>query len=208
VTRGNDSGRKAPSALATDSLEQALSADAFLREAGDADAAGLEALSASLGELPPEAAGRARLLSGAVLADRFARFAQGVAELLDVSVDKAKQILELVDKPETFSQELPNVSFCWVEGGPSVQDAVRGFVRVQAGTEFPQHEHFGPERVLILQGSYVDSVTGEVFRPGDIATMSAGSSHGFQVPAGGPDLLKLAVVTNGLRAGDKRYEPR
>ena len=124
-----------------------------------------------------------------------------------LSVTSGK-ILTKVDDPKNFSLELPGISFCWVEGGPSVQDAVRGFVRVESGVAFPEHEHFGEENVLVLQGSYTDSVTGEVFRPGDIATMSAGSSHGFVVPANGPDLLKLSVVRKGLRAGDKRYEPR
>ncbi len=190
--------------------------DAFLRDAegveGGAEGGAEEALvgvtETLLGEVQPEPTLRERLLAAAIPADRFARFASAVAQLLQVSVDKAKDILARVDDPSQFNVELPGVSFCWVEGGPALANAVRGFVRVQHGVVFPEHEHFGDETVLILQGSYVDSVTGEVFRPGDSARMSPGSSHGFRVPEGGPDLLQLAVVHKGLRAGDKRYEPR
>ena len=60
----------------------------------------------------------------------------------------------------------------------------------------------------MLQGSFVDEARGLTFVPGDIDTMPAGSSHGFHVPEGGPDLLKLSVTQLGIRALGHTYLPR
>ncbi len=195
--------------------------DAFLREAAEllpatgADGSHSNAalqlltqLSEALPQEQPSEALRARLLTSAAQPGRLARFAVQVARLLDLSLERAKALLERIDDPAGWSTELPGVSFLWVDGGPSVADAVRGFVRVQAGLDFPEHEHFGEERVLIMQGAYRDGVTGKLWTAGEESVMVAGSAHGFSVPAGGPDLLKLAVIQRGLRVGPQTYTPR
>jgi hypothetical protein len=168
----------------------------------------LSVLSETLPQLSPSVELRARLLQSARSEGRLARFAGSVADMLDVSLGKAKQLLERIDDPAAWSLELPGVSFLWVEGGPAVAAAVRGFVRVSAGQEFPHHEHLGEELVLVLQGGFQDPSRGRVFRPGDTDRMPAGSSHAFRALPGGPDLVKLAVVHTGLRALGQDYLPR
>lgn len=187
--------------------------DTFLRElseleGADAPARGLERSLESLEPVAPAAQLRARLLASARPETRLLRFAEPVARLLEISVERAGELLASLHDRSAFSVELPGVSLLWVEGGPGLENAVRGFVRVEAGCAFPEHEHFGDETVLVLQGRYEDTATGQVFGPGDIARMPAGSSHAFRVPPDGPHLLKLAVVHVGLRAGDKVYGPR
>jgi putative transcriptional regulator len=194
--------------------------DAFLsevqaeldREAGvDAQlnaAAGLLHLSEALPAVVPSAGLRERILDGALTEGRLARFAGAVAELLDVGLDKAKALLERIDDPAAWSHELPGISFLWVDGGPRVAAAVRGFVRVSAGQEFPEHEHLGDEITLVLQGGFEDVERGRVFRPGEIDRMPPGTSHGFRALPGGPDLVKLAVVQTGLRALGQDFLPR
>lgn len=169
---------------------------------------GLIALCEGLNELEPPPELRARLLDDAVLPSRFSRFATQVAELLDVGLDKARELLARIDDPAAWSHELPGISFLWVEGGPRVANAVRGFVRVDAGLEFPHHEHLGDESILVLQGGFEDLERARVFRPGDVDHMSQGTSHAFRVLSGGPDLLKLAVVQGGLRALGQTFLPR
>jgi hypothetical protein len=162
-------------------------------------------------EAKPSADARARLLAGAAALrpeDRFERFTQAVSELLDVGFEQARATLARIDDADAWVPQMPGVSFLWVDGGARVQDAVRGFVRVEAGATFPEHEHFGDEIVLVMQGSFVDSVTAEVVRPAALARRSAGTSHAFRVPADGPHLLKLAVVQKGLRVGEAVYGPR
>jgi quercetin dioxygenase-like cupin family protein len=169
---------------------------------------GLLALCDGLPEIEPPASLRARVLEDAVLPSRFGRFAEQVAELLDVGLDKARELLARIDDPAAWSHELPGVSFLWVEGGPRVAQAVRGFVRVQAGLEFPHHEHLGDEVTLVMQGAFEDHDRKRVFRPGEVDHMRQGTSHGFRVVPDGPDLLKLAVVQTGLRALGQTYLPR
>lgn len=188
--------------------------DAFLRDLAGLESEATEShdalssLSATLGELLPSIGVRERLLSEAVKKDRFVRFAEATARILDVGLDKAREILNQIEDSAAWSHELPGISFLWVDGGPSVQDAVRGFVRVQAGLPFPDHEHLGDELVLLIQGSYQDTISGEIFGPGAVIPMGAGTSHAFVVTPNGPDLIKLAVVHKGLRAGELLYEPR
>jgi hypothetical protein len=168
----------------------------------------LAQLSEALEPVAPAADARARLLAGIPAKGRFERFAEATAKLLDLGIEQAKALLDRLDDASLFTDELPGISFFWCEGGPAVANAVRGFVRVKAGTAFPDHEHIGDEIVLVLQGSFVDSSRGLRFHAGDSDTMKAGTSHDYFVPEGGPDLLKLSVTQEGLRAMGHTYLPR
>jgi quercetin dioxygenase-like cupin family protein len=187
-------------------LDRDPAGDAQLQ--ADAAGIGLLHLSEALPAVAPPVSLRERILDGAHSEGRLARFAGAVAELLDVGLDKARALLDRIDDPAAWSHELPGISFLWVEGGPRVAVALRGFVRVDAGQEFPEHEHLGDEIVLVLQGGFEDVARGRVFRPGDIDRMPTGTSHGFRALPDGPDLLKLAVVQTGLRALGQDFLPR
>jgi ChrR Cupin-like domain len=184
----------------------------FLAHVAESEgAAGLEVLSTlagSLAEVAPSPALRDRLLEQAVLGGRLWRFAEPVAKMLDLGVDKARELLDRLDDESVWEHEAPGIALCWVEGGPRVREAVRGFVRVDAGLTFPEHEHLGVETVIILQGGYRDTVTGEELRPGQSSSNVKGSTHAVEVPADGPDLLKLVVIQGGVRTAHKLYEPR
>lgn len=179
--------------------------DAFLRELEPGD---LEALASSLPARALDPSVRARLLDAAQPSGRLWHFAERVAELLDLSVQRARELLDSLDDPAVWEHEGPGVALYWVEGGPRVQDAVRGFVRIDAGLSFPHHEHLGEERVLILQGAYRDTISDQRFRSGDLVRMARDTSHAVIVPSDGVDLLKLVVVFGGVRTAAKLYEPR
>jgi quercetin dioxygenase-like cupin family protein len=188
--------------------------DAFLDELADEGVGadelaglGLLRLSESLGEIAPPPSLRARILADAEPSARLGRFASTVAELLDLGIDKAKQLLERIDDPSAWVEELPGISFFWVEGGPRVAGAVRGFVRVDAGHDFPEHEHLGDEVILVLQGGFEDAARGLSFHAGDIDRMPQGTAHAFRALPG-VKLLKLSVVQTGLRALGHTYLPR
>ncbi|HKU36911.1 MAG TPA: cupin domain-containing protein [Polyangiales bacterium] len=157
-------------------------------------------------EPPPEL--RSRLLDGLSTQGRFARFAERTAQLLDISLERARALLDRLDDLTLFEPAFPGASFFWCEGGPRVANAVRGFVRVQAGTDFPEHEHIGDEIVLVLQGTFHDTTTGVTHHVGDEVLMPAGTSHAYTVPADGTDLLKLSVTREGLRAFGQSFLPR
>lgn len=189
------------------------SEDEFLKdlrelESGASGELGLLCASEAL-ELPvPPSALRARMLADIPRQGRFERFAEATAKMLDIGLDAARALLDKLDDPTVWSHELPGIAFFWVEGGPAVKQAVRGFLRVDAGLDFPDHEHLGDETTLILQGSCVDAGRGLVFRPGDVDRMPSGTSHVLHVPKDGPHLVKLAVAHNGLRALGTTFLPR
>jgi hypothetical protein len=171
---------------------------------------GLVQLTEALGldAVVPVSGARERLLAVVPAKGRFDRFAEVTAKLLDIGIERAKTVLDRLADDSVFSQELPGISFYWCEGGPAVANAVRGFVRITAGTHFPEHEHIGDEIVFVLQGSFVDPSRGLTFTAGDTDVMKAGTSHAYYVPEGGPDLLKLSVTQEGLRALGQTYLPR
>ncbi|HKP62785.1 MAG TPA: cupin domain-containing protein [Polyangiales bacterium] len=191
--------------------------DAFLQDLGEEiepheaellSGAGLLAFGDALEAIEPPPALRTRLLDELTSKGRFARFAEGTAKLLDIGLEQAKALLDRLDELSNFEPAFPGASFFWVDGGPSVANAVRGFIRVKAGTDFPEHEHIGDEIVLVLQGSFVDTTCKQAYGVGAQVLMPAGTSHEYTVPADGPDLLKLSVTQQGLRALGQTFLPR
>ena len=150
---------------------------------------------------------RTRLLATAARAPRFERFVPQVSELLDISPDGARGLLARLGDPASWTPEMPNIEFFWVEGGPAVENAVRGFLRVGAGLDFPVHGHVGPEVVLVIQGAFIEA-DGTRRTVGDIVHMGAGTEHGFYVPEDGPDLMMLSVVQEAYLLGGQRFGPR
>ena len=151
---------------------------------------------------------RSRLLEGAVLSGRFERFVGVASRMLDLNADETRQLLDRVDSKDSFAEELPGVEFFWLPGGPKTEGAVRGFVRVDRQAELPPHVHLGEEQVLVMQGTYVDSLTGERFGPGEILTGDPAADHTFHVDAAGTHLLLLVVVMGGYEVAGMTIAPR
>lgn len=157
---------------------------------------------------PAPAALKSRLLGSLRATPRFAHFEDRVAAMLQIPVERARVVLRAFDDPGVWVRELPMAEFFWVERGPALQNAVCGFVRVDRGTTFPEHEHLGHERVLMIQGALVDAVTGERFGPGDISEREAGSRHAYVAEDGGVDMVHLVVADVGYRFGEIVAGPR
>ena len=178
--------------------------DRFLAELDPADAEALARL-AKEGAAPKGL--RAKLLADATLEGRFDHHAAGVAELLNLSEERARELLDGIGLAESWhASPVPNVELYDIEGGPGTEDAITGFLRITEMAGFPPHEHLGDEAVLILQGSCEDSVSGTIFRPGDIARMAEGTSHAL-LARPGPDLVYLSVIQTGVKIGDHVFGP-
>lgn len=188
--------------------------DAFVDEVLEQDAEALEELARLTDVLEPSEPSselRDRILADATHTGRFHDHAGRLAHLLDVSVDGARDMLDGIDLAANWqSSPVPGVEVYHLDGGRAVQNAITGFIRVEAGGTFPDHEHLGEEIVLVLQGRYIDGVDGHEYGPGDEIHQQPGSRHDFQVKPG-PDLLYLAIVHDGMRiAGMELYpgDPR
>jgi hypothetical protein len=183
--------------------------DGFGRDVEDAAAVdlGLEYVATELPAVPPSADFRTRLLDAARTGERLARYAAPIAALLDIDSADAEALIARIDGPSAWFELLPGIWLLPAPAGPLAVGSLRGFVRVGAGVEFPEHSHLGDEAVMIMQGYYADGRTGEVFGPGDIPRHRVETQHSFRVFADGPDLLGLVVAHGGLRAQGQEFLP-
>lgn len=157
--------------------------------------------------IAPAVDARERLLAAVSPIGRFDRFVPAVAEMADVSESVAKGWLDEVWDGGVWERAVPGAMAWWVEGGPRVKDALRGFVRVGAGVTFGHHEHLGEELVLVLQGGARVS-DGTRLRAGDRMSTPGGDAHSFGAVAGGTDLLIFTVIHGGLDFGSFKALPR
>lgn len=163
-------------------------------------------LLADLEPVPPSPDARQRLLADTT--PRLARFASRLASLIDITVDRARDLLERALGGSGWEPlPIPGATTLWVDGGPAAANCIRGFVRLPAGTEFPPHTHLGDEQVLVLDGAILDS-SGREYLPGDVATMPSGTTHSYRARDGGTDLLIFAVVAEGLEIAGTPYRHR
>jgi anti-sigma factor ChrR (cupin superfamily) len=183
-------------------LDQCASCAAEFR--GSADA--LATLALSLPPVQPPAGLRARVLESAARANRFEKFAAETAEILDLGLEKARELLSRIDDAASWvASALPGVTLYHLTGGPRVANAVAGFVKIAPGSVFPDHTHQGDEVALVLQGSCRDS-SGRVVGRGETVRMGEGSTHAL-VALDGPDFIYLATVQNGLVMFGQEIKP-
>ena len=134
---------------------------------------------------PPASLHQRLMASVSKVPMRYAPFYGRVAELFEISEANAEAELARLADPKCWSWTgLPGVSATHVKT-PHLKVAEARLVRFAPGTHFPHHGHSGEERVLVLEGSYVDDA-GVEHGPGDLNRMPAGSQHGFVVSRDGP----------------------
>lgn len=146
--------------------------------------------------IPPPTGLKARILRS-FENPRYA-FLDRVAHLLDLSVEKAREALDSLDRPNEWEPGGDGCIIRHVQGGPRLANAVVGLVNVEGGTLFPRHRHVGEEYVLVLKGGIEEG--GRVLLPGDLVHMPADTEHEFYALEG-EDLLYVAVVFEGVDFG-------
>ena len=154
----------------------------------------------------PSDAVHARLLAS-IGGGAFERFAQRMGSLFDVSVDRARELLGLIERPASWEVAGPGLHLVHFDGGPAAAAADCGFVRLAPNTPFPLHTHAGEEVSLILAGTLKDRRSGRTYRPGDELVESQDSEH--DVVALDDEVIYAARATNGIVvAGAAARPPR
>lgn len=171
-------------------VERALAADASLATELDRY---LELVAVT-----PSADVKARLLASAG-GGRFEKFADRIATLFDVTLDRARELLGLVERPASWEHPIPGVSLIHFEGGPACAAADCGFVRIARGCKFPWHTHRGEEVSVILSGALRD-LDGRVLRAGDELVHPQGTQHELIAEAD-DDVIYVARAMNGIEVG-------
>ena len=166
----------------------------------------LTSLALSLPHSAPSVEVRERVLKSVSLTNRFEMFAAQVAELIDVGVDKARELVGLIDDAKSWmATHVPGVFSYDLPVGPRAADAVVGFVKISPGHVFPDHEHMGDEEMFIVQGSCVDD-SGTVFKRGDLIRMVPGTHHELRARPG-PDFIYLGIAHKGFVMGGQHIKP-
>jgi putative transcriptional regulator len=110
---------------------------------------------------------------------RLTWFISQVATLFDLSTEDAAALLERAERNEGWEEgPAPGVQIMTVNAGPKLPEAMTALVKLSSGAKFPMHPHFGPERVMVLEGGYRDSTGVEVWR-GEVQEMAQGTEHDF-----------------------------
>ena len=174
-------------------VERAVEADANL-------AAELDSYLDLVAVTPP-ADLKARLIASAG-GGRFERFVDRIATLLDVTVERSRELLGLIERPSSWEHPVPGVSLIHFEGGPAYAAADCGFVRIARGCKFPWHTHRGEEVSVILSGALRD-LDGRVLRAGDELVHQLGSPHELAAE-GDADVIYVARAMNGIEVGQPR----
>lgn len=144
----------------------------------------------------PDPSVMARLMAS-VGESRFERFSARLAKLYDVTVDRARELLGLLERKASWDNAMPGLGLVHFDGGPAYAAADCGFIRLAPGTSFPHHTHMGEEVSLILAGEIQDKQTGAIYRPGDEVVKPVDSDHDV-VCIGTEDAIYAARAMNGI----------
>jgi hypothetical protein len=128
-------------------------------------------------------------------------FASKMAALFDVAVDRARELLGLIERPASWEpQPVPGIKLVHFDGGPAYAAADCGYVRLEPGATFPMHKHRGEEVSLIISGSIRDTSNGRVLAPGDEYVMADGTAHEL-VCVGDEPCIFAARAAEGIEIG-------
>jgi mannose-6-phosphate isomerase-like protein (cupin superfamily) len=153
----------------------------------------------------PDADVKARLMAS-IGEGRFEKFSSRLAKLYDVTVERAREILGLMERKASWEHAMPGLGLVHFDGGPAYAAADCGFIRLAPGTSFPHHTHMGEEVSLILAGEIQDKQTGVIYRAGDEVVKPMDSEHDV-VSVGNEDAIYAARAMNGIAIAGAPVRP-
>ncbi|HEY4175342.1 MAG TPA: hypothetical protein VGM90_00850 [Kofleriaceae bacterium] len=140
----------------------------------------------------------------------YEKYSSRMASLFDVSVDRARELLSLIDRPSSWEPAIAGmdigVLLVHFDGGPAYAGADCGYVLINPGCAFPMHSHLGEEVSLILAGRLRDRATGKIYGPGDEITKTLDSEHDV-VCEGDEPVMYAARAMNGLAVNGVPQRP-
>jgi hypothetical protein len=187
-------------------VEHALETDAALAGALAEYQQTTDALGAAIQPVTPSLHVKERLMA-AVGGGRFESYSARMARLFDVTVDRARELLALIERPGSWiPQVVPGISLVHFDGGPAAAAADCGFVRLTPGTMFPPHTHLGEEAVTVLSGKIEDVTNHVICVAGDDYVQAEGTSH-YLVCVGTEDCIFASRAINGIAVMGARARP-
>lgn len=147
----------------------------------------------------PSRAVKSRLLAS-IGGGPLERFAQKLGALYDVTVERARELLGLIERPASWETEAPGIGLVHFGGGPAFAAADCGFVRLAPGAIFPFHKHLGEEVCVVLEGAVFDATNNRMIETGDEYFQATGTEHAL-INRGSVDCIFAARVMHGIEIG-------
>jgi anti-sigma factor ChrR (cupin superfamily) len=184
-------------ALDANEVDQVLRAVAADPQLADELASLEDTALALIAPVTPSGDVHARLLSS-IGAGPYEQYVAAMSRLYDVSIDRSRELLGLIDRKASWETVLPGVHLVHFDGGPAYVAADCGFVKLEPGTAFPPHKHLGEEVSLILAGRVRDRTSGRTYGPGD-EIIEAGEHEDHDVICDGDEAcIYAARAMNGI----------
>ena len=158
-------------------------------------------------EPPPSV--KSRLLAS-VGGGALDRFAQRLGALFDVTLERARELLGLIERPASWEQQVPGIALVHFDGGPAFAAADCGFIRLAPGAIFPFHRHLGDEACVVLEGAVFDPTNNRLIEAGDDYFQVTGTEHAL-INKGSVDCVFAARAMHGIEVGGapvRPYKPR
>ena len=137
---------------------------------------------------------------------RFEKFSARISTLYDVTVERARELLALIERPASWNQEAGGISLVHFDGGARYAAADCGFIRLEPGAVFPPHKHLGEEASMVLQGQVRDASSGRLLGPGDELVQAEGSEHHL-ICEGTEPCIFAARAMNGIEVAGAPVRP-
>jgi len=191
-------------------VERAVAGDAALAAELTSYQRATEAITDAIGTavqpVAPPREVKQRLLAS-VGGGRFEAFSDRMARMFEVTLDRARELLGLIERPASWvPQVVPEISFVDFVGGPATANADCGFVRLAPGAVFPPHRHLGEEVTMILSGRVHDPVNDRTIGPGEDYIRPAGTTH-YLMCIGDEDCIYASRANDGIEIGGARVHP-
>ena len=135
----------------------------------------------------------------------FEKLSARLASLFDVTVDRARELLGLIERPASWITEVPGIELVHFDGGPAFAGADCGFIRLAPGATFPPHTHLGEEVSLVITGTLQDGA-GRLYQPGDELVQTEASEH-HVTAVGGTLCIYAARASNGISVAGAPVRP-
>jgi len=187
------------------SIERAIATDGALAAELAAYQQAAGALGAAISPVTPSATVEQRLMAS-IGGGRFEGFSARMATLFDVTRDRARELLGLIERPASWIPQMPGLSLVHFTGGRAAAAADCGFVRLAPGAVFPPHTHLGEEVVTVLTGRIHDATNDRIVVPGEDYVQLEGTAHHL-ICIGDEDCIYASRATNGIAIGGARARP-
>lgn len=153
----------------------------------------------------PSPAVRSRLLAS-IGGGPLERFAQRLGALFDLTLDRTREVLGLIERPASWETQVPGIALVHFDGGPAFAAADCGFIRLAPGAIFPFHKHLGDEACVVLEGAVYDPTNDRLISAGEDYVQAAGSEHAL-INKGSVDCVFAARAMHGIEVAGAPARP-